>query len=221
VILASVRRHFTEALVYLTTMASSALYHACDSESEQAFCVLNLNILQFGDFYSALLSFWVTIISLANLPEKAKALLHTFGGIFIAFIVEYDRTSLLAFAVPIGLGTGIMLFAWIFHCVYKRVCYPSGKHWGLSIIPGVTLAGGGLVVYAFFETQDNYALTHSAWHAIMATSLLFLIPSIRRDSEEEDEDFRGKGSNSSETYYELIAEEASHLARHPLHKYNE
>ena len=53
----------------------------------------------------------------------------------------------------------------------------------------------------------------------MAVALLFLVPTIRRDKRHAKEELRATGS--SETYYELIAEEASHLARHPLHKYND
>lgn len=209
---------------------------------------MNVNILQFGDFYSALLAFWVTLISLANLSDKLKTFLHTFGGIFIAFAVEYDRTSLWAFAVPSGLGATIMLIGWVStssaskcvrnrrlidlpfpfprlasfqltQCIRRRSCYPSGKHWCFSILPGLVLAGSGLVVYGFFETKDNYAITHSIWHASMGAALLFLVPSIKRDRKREDDDFRATGS--SETYYELIAEEASHLARHPLHKFTD
>lgn len=102
------------------------------------------------------------------------------------------------------------------HCVKKRACYPSGKHWAFSIIPGAALAGGGLVVYAMFETKENYAITHSIWHASMAVALLFLVPTIKRDKQHKDDDLRATGS--SETYYELIADEASHLARHPINQ---
>lgn len=80
-------------------------------------------------------------------------------------------------------------------------------------MPGFALTTGGLVVYAFFETQDNYSITHGCWHAIMALALLFLIPAMRA-KHHDDQYTRGKGTDT-ETYYELIAEEASHLARIP------
>lgn len=44
----------------------------------------------------------------------------------------------------------------------------------------------------------------------MAIALLFLVPSMRAD--QEDEEVVGKGTDT-ETYYELIGEEGSHLAR--------
>jgi hypothetical protein len=45
----------------------------------------------------------------------------------------------------------------------------------------------------------------------MALALLFLVPSMKTSEEDEDS---GKGTDT-ETYYELIGEEGSHLARVP------
>jgi hypothetical protein len=75
--------------------------------------VLNLNVLQFGDFYTAILSFLVTLVTLANLPDSLKTFFHVFGCIAIAFTVEVDRTSLWAFAVPAGVGFVILLLGWV------------------------------------------------------------------------------------------------------------
>ena len=47
----------------------------------------------------------------------------------------------------------------------------------------------------------------------MALALLFLVPSMKTVTE-EDEEVGGKGTDT-ETYYELIGEEGSHLARVP------
>lgn len=94
-------------------------------------------------------------------------------------------------------------------CCCTKSCFPSGRMCLFSIFPGFALTLSGLVVYAFFETQENYAMTHSCWHAIMALALLFFVPAMKKKDEEDDD---GKGIDT-ETYYELIAEEASHLAR--------
>ncbi|CAG2105988.1 unnamed protein product, partial [Medioppia subpectinata] len=209
VVLSAYRKHFTEALVYLTTMTSSTLYHACDSDYPQSYCMLNVNVLQFGDFYSAILAFWVTLVTLANMPDLCRAFFHLFGALLIAFAVESDRTSLWAFALPAGIGAAILIISWVVRCCRKG-CYPTRRLWIFSILPGIALSAGGLVVYAFFETQDNYAITHSCWHAIMALALLFLVPSMKSGT--PDEEVGGKGSDT-ETYYELIGEEGSHLAR--------
>lgn len=115
------------------------------------------------------------------------------------------------------------------HCVRRRRCFPTGLLWCCSIFPGIIISCVGLVVYSLLETRDNYPITHSIWHGTCALALLFLVPSIRRprryhggksccgpeldsDSDDDNDTFRTKGS--SDTYYELITDEASHLARH-------
>lgn len=74
---------------------------------------MNLSVLQFGDFYTAILAFWVTLITLSNVPNSGRAFLHLFGGIMIAFAVEIDRTSLWAFALPVGIGSSILILGWV------------------------------------------------------------------------------------------------------------
>lgn len=84
------------------------------------------------------------------------------------------------------------------------------------MVPGLILTTTGLVAHTIFETRDYYTIVHSFWHVVMASALLFLVPTMEKKVEtEEEEDYRIKGSYH-ETYYELIAEEGSHLARHPL-----
>lgn len=221
-ILALYRHLFTEAFIYLIAMSSSILYHACDSDSLQAFCLIKLNVLQYVDFYSALLAFWVTLISLSNLPTEARSFFHLVGSVLLAIGVQYDRTSLWTFVVPVSAGFVIVILTWCFFCCIKRNCFPSCQLWSLSMLPGLVMTSAGLAIYSLFETKDNYAIVHSFWHAVMASALVFLIPTMEHKSkkqasppDEEDENFRGKGINH-ETYYELIAEEGSHLARHPL-----
>ena len=91
------------------------LYHACDSDYPQSYCLLNVNVLQFGDFYSAILAFWVTLVTLANMPDLCRAFFHLLGGILIAFTVETDRTSLWAFALPAGIGVAVLIISWVCH----------------------------------------------------------------------------------------------------------
>jgi hypothetical protein len=74
---------------------------------------MNVNVLQFGDFYSAILAFWVTLVSLAHTPDACRTFFHLFGGILIAFAVELDRTSLWAFAAPASIGAIILIFSWV------------------------------------------------------------------------------------------------------------
>ena len=64
------RRLYGQGIVYLSTMAFSLFYHLCDQEAfsgmlpeglQKTCLVLYVNneVLQFCDFFSALLSFWV------------------------------------------------------------------------------------------------------------------------------------------------------------------
>ncbi|XP_053203964.1 uncharacterized protein LOC128388574 [Panonychus citri] len=201
-ILAIYRHLFTEAIIYLIAMSSSILYHACDSDSLQAFCLVKLNILQYVDFYSALLAFWVTLISLSNLPIKARSFFHLIGSVFLAIGVQYDRTSLWTFVIPVSAGFIIVILTWCFFCCIKRNCFPSCQLWTLSMVPGFVMTTSGLAIYSLFETKDNYAIVHSFWHAVMASALLFLIPTMERkvtahkkpSADEEDENFRGKAT---------------------------
>lgn len=74
---------------------------------------LSLNLLQFGDFYTAILAFWVTLITLAGLRDRPRAFFHLLGGCAIAFAVELDRTSIWTFALPAGFGSVILIFSWV------------------------------------------------------------------------------------------------------------
>ena len=46
----------------------------------------------------------------------------------------------------------------------------------MCLLPGLLIAGGGLCIFAFAENLKNYKYTHSAWHMLMATCTIFLLP---------------------------------------------
>ncbi|GFY80087.1 transmembrane protein 8B [Trichonephila inaurata madagascariensis] len=175
VVLSAYRRYFTEAFIYFATMTSSAFYHACDAEV-YSFCLIRLNVLQFCDFYLAILSIWVTLIAMAKLPSSIQSFVHMAGAVGVALGVEYDRTGLWVFVLPTGIGLIILITSWITRCYRKHLCYPSRRIWLFCLLPGAILALCGLTIYAFFETKDNYSFVHSIWHATIALSVLFLLP---------------------------------------------
>ncbi|KAG8178508.1 hypothetical protein JTE90_005403 [Oedothorax gibbosus] len=179
IILSAYKKYFTEAFIYFATMASSSFYHACDAEV-YSFCLIRLGVLQFCDFYLAILSVWVTLIAMAKLPDKVQNFVHMAGAVGVALGVEYDRTGLWVFVLPTGIGLTILLTSWITRCYKKHSCYPSRRVWLFCLLPGTLLAVIGLVIYAFFETKDNYAYVHSAWHATIALSVLFLLREKKR-----------------------------------------
>ncbi|XP_042217119.1 post-GPI attachment to proteins factor 6-like isoform X2 [Homarus americanus] len=182
IFLALKRRYFAEAIVYAFTMVFSTFYHACDQEAYN-FCLMRLSVMQFCDFYSAIFSFWVTLIAMADLPHSLYSLLHVAGALIVALGVEYDRTGLWVFVVPSASAFVIMASSWVWHCKHQRGCYPSRHYWLTCLLPGVLLAASGLICYAFFETHDNYYYVHSVWHATMALAILCLLPPRREKDE--------------------------------------
>ena len=69
----------------------------------------------------------------------------------------------------------------MFRCYKRKVCYPTWKRWVFLLIPGTLIAGAGLIIFTFFETESNYKYTHSAWHACISISIVFLLPPRKTD----------------------------------------
>ena len=66
--------------------------------------------IQFCDFYAATLSLWVTIVALSpGLSHGVHQLLNFSGVLVVAVLVQYNRTSLHVFAVPLALGLVVLL----------------------------------------------------------------------------------------------------------------
>ena len=58
---------------------------------------MKYTVLQFCDFYTATMAYWVTVLAMGGLPEQAKSLLHMVGAIGVAMAIEYDRTGVFTF----------------------------------------------------------------------------------------------------------------------------
>ncbi|XP_043223792.1 post-GPI attachment to proteins factor 6-like isoform X2 [Amphibalanus amphitrite] len=178
VLLALRRRYFTEAFVYAFAMFFSTFYHACDEE-KYVFCLMRLSVMQFCDFYAGIFAFWVTLVCMADLAPAWSSLMNVGGAMLVALGVEYDRTGLWVFVVPVATAFVCMVSSWVYHCRRQRALYPSLRYLLLGLLPGATVAGVGLVCYALLETEENYKYTHSAWHCCIAVSILFLLPPRR------------------------------------------
>lgn len=181
---------YTESLMYLATVIFSSLYHVCDQEAfsstlpfviEKACMDLYVNreVLQFCDFFSAILAFWITIISLAKLPHRIVNFLNLWGVLLVAFLVQYNRTGMLVFAVPIPLGILILLITFGVKSFKRRRPYRPSQRCVLVFVPALILAVTGFCLVGFVETSINYAYVHSTWHVLMGLSLLLLIPQCR------------------------------------------
>lgn len=170
--------------------------------------MMRLSVLQFCDFYMAIMAVWVTLVIMADLHPKIYSLLHMAGAIGVALGVEYDRTGLWVFVIPVAVGIAVLSASWvgylhfvtstsefvafchfiiiiflnfkIWHCQQQKACFPEKRIWLLCLLPGVLLAAVGLACYAFLETEENYKYVHSGWHVAMALCILFLLPPARQ-----------------------------------------
>ncbi|KAF2346572.1 Protein of unknown function DUF3522 [Trinorchestia longiramus] len=116
---------------------------------------------------------------MAEVPFTLYSLLHMAGAVMVALGVEYDRTGLWVFVVPAVSAFSVMAVSWALHSRKQRTCYPPRRYWLCCLLPGTLLAATGLICYAFLETIDNYQYVHSAWHVIMALSILCILPPRR------------------------------------------
>ncbi|RXG61843.1 Transmembrane protein 8B [Armadillidium vulgare] len=179
ILLAAKWRFYSQALLFTATMIASVFYHACDSEVF-SYCLTRYEVLQFTDFFFSLLCFWVTIISLCGFyNEKELSFLQFLGVIIIAPAVQYSRTALMSFILPIGLAVVILVSKILYRRFYLGEWPAISKRRFLIRCLGVTFAVAGLCLFAFIQTKDNYKYVHSAWHTIIALSLMFLLPSKR------------------------------------------
>ncbi|XP_071645882.1 post-GPI attachment to proteins factor 6 isoform X7 [Temnothorax longispinosus] len=169
------RKLYAEGLVYLVTMLFSSLYHACD-QSDGQFCITKYEILQYSDFFSSILAFWVTLVAMAELPIAFVPLCHMTGVFIITFGMQRDRMCLISTSIPLSLGIIIPLLLQIFTHTYRIFQSKKCKKPSKRILLGLLFAITGLLLYSFIETEKNYQYVHSVWHIIMAISLIFLLP---------------------------------------------
>ena len=64
------------------------LYHACDQDVF-SFCLMKYTVLQFCDFYTATMAYWVTILAMGGVPDQAKSLLHMVISFFIFIFLKF------------------------------------------------------------------------------------------------------------------------------------
>ncbi|KAG7206139.1 hypothetical protein KM043_003531 [Ampulex compressa] len=174
--LAIKRKLYSEGLVYFATMMFSSLYHACDQHITR-YCIAKYEVLQYCDFFSSILSCWVTLVAMAEIPVDFMSLCHIFGVLVIAFGVETSRTSLASILVPLAMGALIPMGMYAYRCYQlKKLKKPDRL---LKILTGLLLATIGLLLFCLVETEANYQYIHSFWHMIIAISLIFLLPPAR------------------------------------------
>ncbi|XP_020277842.1 transmembrane protein 8B [Pseudomyrmex gracilis] len=172
------REYFTEAVAYAAVMFFSTFYHACEAgEDVYSMCIMRLSVLQFCDFFNALLAIWVTLVAMASLGPRFTAFCQVAGAIVLAMGAEMDRTALWVFLLPAVTGSALIGLSWGLRCRIKRtVRYPSRPYRIIYLPAGFFLVALGLICYAFLQTRRNYYLVHSFWHICVAIGVILLLP---------------------------------------------
>lgn len=166
--------------MYAFTMIFSTFYHACDAPAQVAYCIMRKNILQFGDFYCGLMSFWVTLLAMSIIHEKLRSSLQLIGAIVVALLTTWNMHSFYAFLMPVVFGIAIVFMSWYLdYRRHRKLKYPA-SYYKIYLPFGIVLVSIGLVCYAFLQTEKNYRIVHSFWHMIIAVSVVFLLPDDKR-----------------------------------------
>lgn len=172
------REYYTEAIVYTAVMFFSTLYHACEAGDDvNNYCVAKLSVLQFCDFFNALLSIWVTLVAMASFGPKLTSFCQLAGAIIIALGSELNRTALWVFLLPAVTGCLLICVSWGSRCKSRRTFrYPLHPYRNIDLPAGILIVLIGLVCYAFLQTRRNYHLIHSLWHVSVAIGVVLLLP---------------------------------------------
>ncbi|CAK1550426.1 unnamed protein product [Leptosia nina] len=178
---ASIRYYYTEAMMYAFTMVFSSFYHACDAPAQVAYCIIRGNILQFGDFYCGLMSFWVTLLAMSIIGDKLRSTLQLTGAIVIALLTTWNMHSFVSFLLPVAVGVAILLASWYIDYSKSRYMRYPKSYYTRHLPLGIVLVSVGLICYAFLQTEQNYKIVHSIWHMIIALSVAFLLPDVKRN----------------------------------------
>lgn len=177
---AIIRLHHTEAMMFTFTMVFSTFYHACDAPPQVAYCMIRRSILQFGDFFCGLMSFWVTLLAMMIVNDNYKTLFLLLGAIIIALLTTWDMHSLVTFIVPVSIGAVLVITSWFINYRKNRKLKFSRAYYTRYFPAGLVLVGVGLVCFAFLQTEQNYKIVHSIWHMIIALSVVCLLPDNKR-----------------------------------------
>lgn len=96
-------------------MCCVQFYHACDMDewSTYRLCIMPYHVLQYTDFFCSIMSFWVTLMAMAELPFKVKALAHMLAVYAFSMGLTWKQFGILPYAIPISTGALIVVLAWV------------------------------------------------------------------------------------------------------------
>ena len=172
-------------------------YHACDNE-HFSHCIMDFKVVQFCDFYTAILSQWATSVLIADMPYNLRSVFHFGGSILFAVLLIISPTGVSCFLVPAIMSVTLIFCSWVSNNDFnKRICliefnlmiwllqvyqlrykniYPQTLSWS-NLLPAAVLCLIGTILFASqLMVKQIYSYTHSGWHICMSLAILFLLP---------------------------------------------
>ncbi|XP_020911963.1 transmembrane protein 8B [Exaiptasia diaphana] len=171
-------RLFPEMVVYMFLTIMSTMFHLCKT---QIACVMDISFLQLCDFYAIILSIWVTLVAMASLSNASYTATLNMIAVLVLFVcVVKARESILPFVLTLSIG---LLLAVVYHltmwCRGKPSTSFSKKRWALFILPASILVTLCFLIFALFETTDQYKYVHSVGHVFLGIGIALLLPNHR------------------------------------------
>ena len=84
----------------------------CDND-RMKYCIFNYEVLQFCDFYSAILTLWATAILMSDIPYEWRSVLHLTGSLFFAGLLRSKTTGAISFVVPAVCSLVLLALSWV------------------------------------------------------------------------------------------------------------
>ena len=76
-------------------------------------CIMPYSVLQHLDFFCSIMSFWVTLVAVAELEGSLYSVSHMLGAILLAMAVDWKMHGLIPYLVPISIGVIIIVVSFV------------------------------------------------------------------------------------------------------------
>ncbi len=88
-------------------------YHLCDNNGKFQYCISRFDVLQFCDFYSAIMTMWATAVLMSDLSFQWRSALHLTGSLIFAGLLQTKTTGFWSFVVPGFSSITLLSLSWV------------------------------------------------------------------------------------------------------------
>ena len=81
--------------------------------SRYHWCLMPFSVLSYCDFLCSVVSFWVTLIAIADVGPTLYSWLHMVGLLLMAMGMKWNQQSYITKSVPLAVGCAVVLFGWV------------------------------------------------------------------------------------------------------------